>query len=95
MPGAERKRSFDLDGDRVRWNVGAIVSPVDEKAAGADRFQSGEARFDPVLFRERLEGQRRGTLLADNRPDQADKPCAIIVAAQDDFDCPGRSGIEG
>ena len=57
MPGAEGERRLDLDTDPIRRHGCAVVGTVHGEAAGENRLQPGEARCNPILRRDRLEGE--------------------------------------
>ncbi len=55
MAGAEGERSLDFDADPVDGNFCAIVRAMNDKAAGLDRLEPGEAFGDPILCRDAFE----------------------------------------
>ena len=62
MAGAERQRRLDLDAELVGRDAVAVVLAVDDEAAGGDRDQILEARFDPVLGFDHVENDAPGDL---------------------------------
>ena len=70
VAGAEGKRRLDLDADVVGLDVGAVMRAMHHEAAGAHRFEAGEALIDPIGRRDRLDGERGGRRLAGGDRDQ-------------------------
>ena len=58
VAGAESERGFDFDADVVGLDAGAVVRAVHDEAAGAHRFEAGEAFLDPIGRRDRFDGKR-------------------------------------
>ena len=104
MPGAERQRGFDFNGNRCVAHLGAIVAAVDDEAAGRDRRQAGEAGGDPVPVIDGAEANRSRGSLADPGRDEARERRLIKSCGEVGLDPPatGRDlkrrhpdGVEG
>ena len=57
MAGAEGERRLDLDAELVWRHARAIVRAMDDEASGRHRDEVFEARLDPVLGLDRVEGE--------------------------------------
>ena len=70
MAGAKSERRLDLDTDVIGLRPRAIVGAVDDKAAGAHRFEAGKALGDPIGSRDPLEAKCVRCRFAGGNPDQ-------------------------
>ena len=70
VAGSKRKRRLDLDADVVGLDAGAVVRAMHDAAAGAHRFETGEALLDPIGRRDRLDGERGRRRFAGGDRDQ-------------------------
>src|SRR5690348_5975378 len=70
MSRAEGERRLDLDRDRVRRNLSAMMSALDHEAPGANDRKPFETLFDPVLLRDRLEPKSSRDLVVRRAGDQ-------------------------
>ena len=64
MTGAEGEGRLDLDGELVRRHAVTVVAAVNDEAPGRHRDEIFEARLDPVLGLDGIEGERGGEFVS-------------------------------
>ena len=88
MAGAEGERGFDLDGEVVRFDAGAIMRAVNEEAAGANRRKAGQGVGDPIALRRAAEHDPFDGLSAGCRRDEVAKRVLVRRKAEIGLDDP-------
>jgi hypothetical protein len=90
MPGAERERRLDFNGDAIGRDAVPVVRSMHHEAPSLDRRQAGEARRHPIARGDFLEAERLRRLV----PNQSGKPGVDISlirrVGKMDVDAPQR-----
>ena len=90
MPGAERERRLDFNGDAIGRDAAPIVGAMHHKASGFDRRQAGKARRHPIARGDRLKPECPRRLIANQCRQPGADIGVIRRVCEVDVDAPMR-----